>query len=62
MTFAEVETKAARLAAEENCYILMARGLEVKAAQIRQLAAFYRERAQDLCHQQKKIWQEATTT
>lgn len=58
MTFDEAETKVARLAVEENCYILMARGLEEKAAELKELAKFYRERAQALCHQQSKIWQE----
>lgn len=58
MTFAEAEPKVARLAVEENCYILMACGLEDKASELQHLAAKYRECAQKLCHQQSKIWQE----
>lgn len=58
MDYAEKEIKVARLAVEENCYILMARGLEEKSAELKELAKFYRERAQALCHQQNKIWQE----
>lgn len=58
MTFADAEIKVAKLAVEEKCYILMARGLEDKASYMRRLAAKYRKRAQELCHQQSKIWQE----
>ena len=58
MIFADAEIKVCKLAIEENCYILMARGLEEKSAELKELAKFYRERAQALCHQQNKIWQE----
>ena len=59
MTFDEVETKAARLAAEENIYILIARELENKAAELRKRANQYRERAQQLSDAQRRLWLQA---
>lgn len=56
MTFDAAETKVARLAAEENIYILIARELETKAAQLRQHANQYRERANQLHDEQFSIW------
>lgn len=61
MTFAEAEKNIARLKIEENIYILKARALEEKAAEIRKLAVYYRERSQTLVEQQSKIWQEFNT-
>ena len=59
MTFDEVETKAARLAAEENIYILIARELENKAAELHKRANQYRERAQQLSDAQRRLWLQA---
>lgn len=60
MTFDEAETKVARLAAEENVYILIARELETKAAQLRQHASQYRERANQLYVEQCRVWEAAS--
>lgn len=60
MTFDEAETKVARLAAEENVYILIARELENKASALQQHANQYRERANQLYAEQCRVWEAAS--
>ena len=57
MTRLEAEKQTAKIAIEENIYLLIACHLEEKSVTLKPLADNYREYAQSLCNEQRKIWE-----